>query len=133
MIRVGGVGGKKRRKYTMKAPMCLLRYHMPRKNFYVSRKEEELEGEGGAGWRGKIQETDTVKKFVAPCRSKEKKIKKKEDRNTKNFFLRDWKLPERSGGVQKKNDFADPEAVDFDPRDRGSATSTFPVHRFFVG
>lgn len=105
MIRVGGVGGKKRRKYTMKAPMCLLRYHMPRKNFYVSRKEEELEGEGGAGWRGKIQETDIVKKFVAPCRSKEKKIKKKEDRNTKNFFLRDWKLPERSGGVQKKKRF----------------------------
>lgn len=42
------------------------------------------------------------------------------------------RLPERSGGVQKNN-FADPEAVDFDPRDRGSATSTFLVHRFFVG
>lgn len=83
MIRVGGVGGKKRRKYTMKAPMCLLRYHMPRKNFYVSRKEEELEGEGGAGWRGKIQETDIVKKFVAPCRSKEKKKINKKKRGSK--------------------------------------------------
>lgn len=32
----------------------------PRKNFYVPRKEEV---EGRAGWRGKIQETDTVKKI----------------------------------------------------------------------
>lgn len=51
--------------------ICLLRYHMPHKNFYVSRKEELGGGDGGAKYRN----TDTVKKFVAPCRSKEKNKK----------------------------------------------------------
>lgn len=67
----------------MKAPMsrCLLQYHtMPHKNFYVPGKEEV---EGRAGWRGKIQETDTVQKFVAPCRSRVDQKKKKKRKGSK--------------------------------------------------